>query len=162
MNFRKISKKIFIARIIISIILLIVVLIIGIWLWINSLTQHHFNNDKAPEYMICDLTGEEQSEVLDAFGLTIPENEEKAYVYSFSYGAVDERLYGYTVEIAGVEDYEAFYSANPEHRSFNETTRSRTDRSYYIVYTGSVDTLMKKQEHDKYFAVYNKINEGHQ
>lgn len=156
MKLRQISRKIFIARVVFSIIMVLVLIAIGIYFLIRSMTQHHFH--EAPEYMLCDLTAEEQSEILDMFGLTIPENEENAYVYSFSYGVVDERLFGYDIEIAGVEDYEGFYSANPENRSFNETTSNfRTDRTYYIVYSGSVDTLMKKYQHDKYSALYNKI-----
>ena len=161
MNLRQISKKIFIARVIISIILMIIFMIIGVYLLISNMTQHHFHG--APKYMLSNLDDKEQAEILDAFDLTIPENEAKAYVYSFSYGAVDERLYSYTVEIAGVKDYEGFYAANRQQKSFNETTSNfRTDRSYYIVYKGSVDTMMEKNQHDKYSALYNKIQERKQ
>jgi hypothetical protein len=66
------------------------------------MTQHHFN--KAPKYMLSDISAEEQADVLDVFGLEIPDNEEKAYVYSYSYGAVDDRLFAYTVEIRSPEN----------------------------------------------------------
>ncbi len=158
MRLRQISRKIFIARVILGIIFVIVFMIIGIWLLIRNMTQHHFH--EAPEYMLSGLTAEEQADILDVFGLVIPEDEEKAYVYSFSYGEVNERLYGYTIEIAGVEDYEGFYAANPQQRSFNETTSNfRTDKSYYIVYKGSVDTAMEKHQHEQYSKLYNKIYE---
>ncbi len=158
MNLRQISRKVLIVRIIISAVVILILIGIGIYFWIWSMTQHHFN--EAPKYMLCDLTREEQADVLDAFGLTIPGNEKNAYVYSFSYGEIDERHFGYDIEIAGVQDYEGFYSANPQQKSFNETTSNfRTDRSYYIVYRGSVDTLMNKYLHEKYSDLYNKISE---
>ena len=158
MNLREISKKIFIARIIISIIFVIVFIVMGIYFLIRSMTQHHFH--EAPEYMLSDLTAGEQAEILDVFDLRIPGNEEDAYVYSYSYGEVNDKLFVYTIEIAGVEDYEGFYQANPHQKSFNETTSNfRTDKSYYIVYKGSVDTAMKKDKHEKYSALYDKIYE---
>ncbi|MBQ4225510.1 MAG: hypothetical protein II664_04250 [Oscillospiraceae bacterium] len=158
MDLREISKKVFIARIIISIIIVIIFMVMGIYFLIRNMTQHHFH--EAPEYMLSDLTDAEQAEILDVFDLRIPGNEEKAYVYSYSYGEVNDKLFAYTIEIAGVEDYEGFYLVNPHQKSFNETTSNfRTDRSYYIVYKGSVDTTMKKQQHEKYSALYNKIYE---
>ena len=161
MNPKKISRKIFIARIVFSVILIIVLIVIGIYFLIRNMTQHHFH--EAPKYMLSDLTVEEQSEILDVFGLIIPENEENAYVYSFSYGEIDERRFGYTIEIGGVEDYEGFYLANPQKKSFNETTSNfRTDRSYYIVYEGSVDKFMKKMQYEKYNNLYNMIYERQQ
>lgn len=156
MDLREISKKVFIARIIISILIVIVFIVIGIYFFIKSMTQHHFH--EAPKYMLSELTDEEQAEILDVFGLVIPGNEEKAYVYSFSYGEVNDRLFSYTIEIAEVEDYEGFYLANSQKKSFNETTSNfRTDKSYYIVYKDSVDTLMEKNQHEKYSNLYNKI-----
>lgn len=151
MNFRKISRKIFIVRIIISVILLLVLAGFGIYFLIWDLSgQHHFHEE--PENMLTGFTSEEQTEILDAFGLTIPENEKNAYVYSFAYSVIDERFYSYTVEIGGVEDYEGFYAANPQRRSFNETTSNfRTDRHYYIVYTDSGGSTFR------YNNLYNKL-----
>ena len=164
MKLREISRKVFITRLIIGVILLLIMIGVGIYYFFWGLTQHHFH--KEPENMLCDFTPEEQAEILDAFGLVIPDNEKKAYVYSFSYqyGGVngdDKRLIGYKTEIGGVEDYEGFYAANRGHKAFNETTSNfRTDRRYYIVYTDSVDTEMEKSLYKKYSSLYDRLSEN--
>ena len=167
MKLRRISRKIFIVRIIISIIIILVLIGFGIYFFFWGLTQHHFHEE--PKNMLCDFTPEEQAEILDAFGLVIPDNEKNAYVYSFSYDygvgidGPNTRLIGYKTEIGGVEDYEGFYAANPDHKAFNETTLNfRTDRRYYIVYTDSVDTLMEKMLYEKYSSLYNRLSENRQ
>lgn len=141
--------------------MLLVMVVIGIYLLIWNMTQHHFPG--VPEDTLRDLTVEEQKEVLDAFDLIIPENEKNAYVYSFSCsGGGDERLLSCMVEIGGVEDYEGFYAANTQSDlwAFNETTRDhRTDKHYFILYRGTVDTKMKPLLYKKYSDLYNRLKE---
>ena len=160
----KISRKIFTARIIFGIIMILIMAGGGIYFFFWGLTQHHFHEE--PKNMLCDFTPEEQAAILDAFGLKIPDNEKKAYVYSFSYdygigvNGQDTRLICYKAEIGGVEDYEGFYSANRRRTAFNETTSNfRTDRRYYIVYTDSVDTMMEKDLYEKYSSLFDRLSE---
>ena len=164
MKLREISRKVFIARLIIGSFILLIMIGVGIYYFFWGLTQHHFH--KEPENMLCDFTPEEQAEILDAFGLVIPDNEKKAYVYSFSYAygiginGQDNGLICYKTEIGGVEDYEGFYAANRRHKAFNETTSNfRTDRHYYIVYTDSVGTKMEKSLYEKYSSLYDRLKE---
>ncbi len=165
MKLREISRKVFIVRLIIGSIILLIMAAVGIYFFFWGLTQHHFHGE--PENMLCDFTPGEQTEILDAFGLIIPDNEKKAYVYSFSYeygvgiNGQDNGLIVYKTEIGGVEDYEGFYAANPGHKAFNETTSEfRTDRRYYIVYTDSVDTSMEKDLYEKYSSLYDRLSEN--
>lgn len=142
-------------------------IVIGIFLFIWHITegkvQHHFHDE--PENMLCDFSSEEQAEILDAFGITFPDNEENAYVYSFSYryginaDGPDPRVVSYAVEIGGVADYEAFYAANSQLKSFNETTKNfRTDRHYYIVYRNSVDTHMEPDLYSRFSRLYDRLS----
>ena len=165
MKLREISRKVFIVRLIIGIILLLIMIGVGIYFFFWGLTQHHFHEE--PKNMLSDFTSEEQAEILDAFGLVIPDNEKKAYVYSFSYeygigvNGEEKRLIGYRTEIGGVEDHEGFYVANRGHKAFNETTSNfRTDRRYYIVYTDPVDTEMEKSLYKKYSSLYDRLSEN--
>ena len=75
----------------------------------------------ATDRMLLDFTDEEEKKILECFKVVIPESEENAYVHSFYF---DEEVtkgsqvqpemlrMHFVLEIDGVKDYEAFFSAN--------------------------------------------------
>lgn len=106
----------------------------------ESTSKHHLlqlKNDD--DLIISKIFPDEQTKILDAFEVIIPDSEPEAFVSSFiradRSGAVS-----YAIEIDGVRDYDAFFSANSERsagQSLNEKylrDESRPEK-YYITYS---------------------------
>lgn len=164
-KFREFRRKVFKFRLIVGgIMTLIVGGYVLFWHFTGGIVQIHMGNK--PEHCITELSAAEQQALLQLFQVEIPETEEKAYVYCCSYEAgSDERIAGYTIEIARVRDYEGFYAANTSHgvTSFNETTsdKLRTDTHYYIRYSESLDTKMEAARYKKFRSLYEQIEQNH-
>lgn len=84
-------------------------------------TPKHLIQWAATDRMLLDFSNEEEKKILECFKVVIPEDEESAHVHSFYF---DEEItkgsqvqpekirMHFVLEIDGVKDYEAFFSAN--------------------------------------------------
>ena len=87
----------------------------------DNSAPEHLLQWAATDRMLLDFTDEEEKNILECFKVVIPESEESAYVHSFYF---DEEItrgaqaqpemtrMRFVLEIDGVKDYEAFFSAN--------------------------------------------------
>lgn len=118
------------------------------------------------------INKEDQEKLLSAFNISVPENEEEAYIYRFGLityydehtGKPDE--YKYFIEIDGVKDYFAFYDANPsDDRKFGRSVNEILDcnsqmkpmkRStrYYLTYSEIVYLRAGKPYNEEEKAVF--------
>lgn len=81
----------------------------------------HLKHDSFDSYRVknalMDFSDEEASMIIDAFGLTIPENETDIVFRLFLNSQNDSSgLYKYCLELDGIKDREALYNANSEQR----------------------------------------------
>lgn len=84
-------------------------------------TSKHLLQWAATDRMLLEFTDEEEKKILECFNVVIPESEESAHVHSFYF---DEEItkgsqvqpeiirMNFVLEIDGVNDREAFFSAN--------------------------------------------------
>lgn len=101
---------------VVIILLTIVANVTGCSVYQNHDTPLHINRYES-KYILTDFTKEEENSILNAFNVVIPEEEDKAYVYSFYFAEKksNNSEYGdltFVLEIDGVVDYKAFFEAN--------------------------------------------------
>ena len=89
------------------------------------------------ETVLSDFTPDEQQQILDAFHITVPAQEQDACVSAFLRSNRNEKMCSYVIEIGGVSDYDAFFAANAARdlgHSVNETRVPDPKKQYYITY----------------------------
>ncbi len=118
-------------------------------------TPKHLLQWAATDRMLLDFTDEEEKKILECFKVIIPESEENAYVHSFYFD--EETTKGsqvqpeiirmrFVLEIDGVKDYEAFFSANASRMDDNGIKGKSWNQihnlyppEYYLTYFESVN-----------------------
>ena len=128
-------------------------------------STHHLVQLNKTEEIISDFTAEEQTDILDAFDVIIPEDEKNAHMASFMRKNISDKAASYVIEIEGVKDYDAFFAANSDctlGKSVNETdsriNTKKTKNKYYITYNMLI-TDNSKTQNNKISEAYIKIEE---
>ncbi len=129
------------------------------------------------DFEVCHtLTEEEQEKLLTAFNISVPENEKDIHIYRFgriTYYSTKKYekpttidSYKYFIEIDGVNDYFAFYDANPSDsqklgRSVNEINDCNSQMKpmkrstrYYLTYSEVVYLGAGKPYNEEEKAVF--------
>ncbi len=108
--------------------------------------------------VINDIEKAKQKQILDIFGIVIPENEKDAYVYSLGYredSSYKNGLWKFALEIGGVKDYKAFFDHNNHIKSENQISgnypydKEMLGTDYYITYYKLYSNPTQKQIKDK-------------
>lgn len=151
----------------------------------NNPSPKHLLQWAATDKMLIDFTDEEEKKILNCFNVVIPELEENAHVHSFYF---DEEItkgshvqpemisMNFVLEIDGVKDYEAFFSANAARiddngikgKSWNEILNLYPpEYEYYLTYFESFkfysDCQSDQEEEEMAVALkslYNEIYES--
>lgn len=105
-----------------------------------------YNSDDEYSF-ITDIEKTEQTEIFDILNITIPENETEAFIYSFGYkeGNSKNGSFTFVIEIGGVKDYKAFFEANPDIKSLNQTygnliyEEEKLGTDYFVTYVKHFD-----------------------
>ncbi len=131
---------------------------------ISNFKTHHLVQFNGTEEIISEFTADEEENILKAFDVIIPENEGKAHLLSFMRKSMNDKAASYVIEIDGVKDYDAFYSANSERdlgKSVNETDnlKRKAKYKYYITYNELITSKnnKKSENYDQIVELFNSL-----
>lgn len=107
---------------------------------------------------------EESEELLQIFNITIPDNENNAYIHSLARVEGDSSV-TYFLNIDGVADYEAFFAANADVPDGSEVLTlsvnqiyGYTEADYYITYSQFFSNSMVEHS-DEIKPIFEALNE---
>ena len=112
------------------------------------------------ETVLSDFTPDEQQQILDAFHITVPAQEQDACVSAFLRSNRNEKMCSYVIEIGGVSDYDAFFAANAARdlgQSVNETGVPDPKKQYYITYNVHFVQDPEQRAKHEHAAAYDRI-----
>ena len=128
----------------------------------DKFSVHHIVQLDGSEKTISEFTPDEANDILNAFDIIIPEDEKNARLVSFIRGDRYDKITSYIIEIDGINDYNAFFTANSDRelgRSVNETDTRNTDTKYYITYHERIVNESKSRDSSKNTEAINNIAE---
>lgn len=132
-----------------GVIILILFAILRLVDYIVSKEPEHYFGDKA-QY-VENISATEQEELLSAFFLVIPEEEEKAYIRYFGKMIFGDNYTVYFVEFDGVDNPEAFYAVNTNRQLWINQTAGVNENTYL---TYAIKVLGEEQENHKYYKLF--------
>lgn len=121
-----------------------------------------------PRDAVTSFSSEDEQQLLATFNIVVPEDETEVYVHSFSRKISDYlgsyHMILFTIELGGVKDYDAFYTANTgriaengqKGKAMNQFGNYGSD--YYIAYDELFFDTPRFLEEDDNQAVYDSFN----
>ncbi len=113
---------------------------------------------------VCDFSGEESKELLQIFNITIPDNENNAYIHSLARVEGDNSV-TFFLNIDGVADYGAFFAANSDiaDKSVALTLSVNqifgcTESDYYVTYSLFFSNSMVEHS-DEIRPIFEELND---
>lgn len=126
--------------------------------------KKHLIDFYAEDDCVSGFSAEESQELLDIFNITIPDNENNAYIHSLARVEGDSSV-TYFLNIDGVADYVAFFAANSDIADQSEALTlsvnqiyGYTGSDYYITYSLFFSNSMVEHS-DEIRPIFEALND---